>query len=117
MKKFIPRENEDPMVMYCRMIIETKFEDLPQEVIDFSKHLILDTVGNMIGGSAFDGIPQVVEMVKEKGGKPESHIPFYGGMVPASEAGMALAPMARAIDFAAIHPKRCIALSIICPPC
>ena len=105
MKKFIPKVNEDPMVMFCRMTVEARYEDLPQNVIDFSKQLILDTVGNMIGGSAFDGILPVVEMVKEKGGKPESYIPFYGGKVPASEAGMALAPMARAIDFAAIHPE------------
>jgi 2-methylcitrate dehydratase PrpD len=105
MVKFIRTAKEDPMVTFCRMALDTEYSDIPNNVTKFAKHIIMDTVGNIIGGSAMDGISQVVDMVKEKGGKPESFIPFYGGKVPASEAGMAIGPMSRAMDFAPIHPE------------
>ena len=103
MKKFERIGNEDAVATYARMVTETTYEDIPPEVVQYAKWIILDTIGAMLGGSGMDGIPQVVEMVKEKGGKPEMYIPLYGGKVPASEAGMAIGPMARAVDWSAIH--------------
>jgi 2-methylcitrate dehydratase PrpD len=38
-------------------------------------------------------------------GKQESTIPFYGGKVPASEAGLAIGPMSRAMDFGDIQEE------------
>jgi 2-methylcitrate dehydratase PrpD len=96
---------EDPMSTLCRMVVDTKYEDLPGNVIEHAKRSILDTMAVTIGGSAMEGIPAVVELVKEKGGKPESIIPFYGGKVPASEAGLAIGPMSRAMDFGNIHEE------------
>ena len=103
MKTFQRIGSEDAVATYARMVTETTYEDIPEHVIQYAKWIILDTIGAMIGGSGMDGIPQVVEMVKEKGGKPEMVIPLYGGKVPASEAGMAIGPMARAVDWSAIH--------------
>lgn len=103
MKTFQRIGDEDAVATYARMVTETTYEDIPEHVIQYAKWIILDTIGAMIGGSGMDGIPQVVEMVKEKGGKPEMVIPLYGGKVPASEAGMAIGPMARAVDWSAIH--------------
>jgi 2-methylcitrate dehydratase PrpD len=104
MKNYFAIGQEDPMATYCRMIVETHYEELPPKVIKFAKHMILDTIGSMMGGSKIVGIKPVVDHVKRKGGRAECYIPFYGGKVPASEAGMALAPMSRAMEFAAIHP-------------
>ena len=91
------------MSTLCRMVVKTKFEDLPNEVIACAKRFILDTMAVIVGGSGMEGIPEVVGLVKEKGGRPESLIPFYGGKVPASEAGLAIGPMARAMDFGQVH--------------
>jgi len=95
--------NEDPMVTLCRMVVETSYEDFPQEVINFAKKQILDTLGITIGGSKMDGIPAVVELVKDLGGKQESHLLFYGGKVPAAMAAFAMAPMSRAMDMGDTH--------------
>ena len=104
MKKFEPINNEDGMKTLCRMIHGIEFEDLPSDVIDFAKKHILDTMGVTIAGSAEEGIKEVVEFVKEQGGKEESIIPFYGGKkVPASMAAFAIGPMARAIDLGDCH--------------
>lgn len=82
----------------CRFAARTSFGDLPNEVVEFAKRHILDQMGCIIGGSAQAGIKEVVDFVKEKGGRPESLIPFYGGKVPASEGAFAIGPMARAVD-------------------
>jgi len=103
MIKFAPVGQEDPMSTLCRMVIDAKYEDLPSSVVNIAKQSILDTTAVIIGGSAMEGIPAVVDFVKDKGGKPESIIPFYGRRVPASEAGLAIGPMARAMDFGQVH--------------
>lgn len=98
MKKFSRQGDEDGMITLCRFAVETSFNDIPGHVVDFAKRHILDQMGCIIGGSAQVGIREVVYFVKEKGGRPESPILFYGGRVPASEAAFAIGPMARAID-------------------
>lgn len=103
MKKYNRIGNEDAVSTYARMLTEGRYEDIPEEVNEYNKMIILDTIGAMIGGSGMDGVRQVVEMVKEDGGKAESNIILYGGKVPASEAGMAMGPMARAVDWSSIH--------------
>lgn len=105
MPKLSPMKQEDPMSTLCRMAIETKYEDLPRDVVSYAKNSILDTIGVMAGGSAMEGIRAVVDFVKDKGGKPQSIIPFYGAKVPASEAALALGPMARAMDFGDVHEE------------
>ena len=85
MAKFVPEEQEEPMHTLCRMVIDTKYEDLPDNVVNHAKQIILDTIAVTIGGSAMEGIPAIVDLVKDRGGKQESIIPFYGGKVPASD--------------------------------
>jgi len=85
------------------MVVETEYQDLPDNVVSLAKKAILDTLAVIIGGSFMDGISSVVDLVKDKGGKPESLIPFYGGSVPASEAALAIGPMARAMDLGHVH--------------
>lgn len=103
MKSYKAIGNEDPIATFCRMVNEVKYEDIPPEVVTFAKYVILDTLAAIIGGSGMDGIKPVIDLVKDKGGKPESNIILYGGKVPASEAGMAIGPMSRSLDWAPIH--------------
>jgi len=105
MPAFAPNGKEDPMATLVRMVVNTKFSDLPVEVVKYARRSILDTVAVIIGGSGMEGIQTVIEYVKEKGGKPESHLPFYGGKYPRSETAFALAPMARAIDLGDVHEE------------
>ena len=42
MLEFHRISNEDAMVTLCRMAAETKYEDLPPDVVDFAKKHILD---------------------------------------------------------------------------
>ncbi len=115
MPQFYPVDGEDPMRSLCRMVAGTNYEDLPGNIVEHSKRSILDTMAVTIGGSAMEGIPAVVDLVKDKGGKPESIIPFYGGRVPASEAGLAIGPMTRAMDFGDVHDEASHASEYVLP--
>lgn len=103
MKSFERLPGEDPMETLCRMVVETSYDDIPREILEFGKKQILDIIGVSMGGSGMDGMAEVVDFVREQGGKPESHIPFFGGKVPAAMAAFALAPMARAMDMGDTH--------------
>lgn len=93
------------MSTLCRMVVSMKYDDLPSKVANYAERSILDTMAVTIGGSAMEGIQTVVDFVRNKGGQPESVIPFYGGKVPASEAGFAIGPMSRAMDMGDVHPE------------
>ncbi len=89
-------ELEKKLVEY---VVESGFEDLPEEVVDISKNTVLDVVGTTIAGATAEGCEVLVNQVKEWGGKPESTILVHGGMVPAYNAALVNSTMARALDF------------------
>jgi 2-methylcitrate dehydratase PrpD len=105
MPAFHQSGQEDPMHTLIRMALGLSYEDLPSAVRTRARQAILDTMAVTIGGSTMEGIPDLVDFVKEKGGKPESLLPFYGGRLPASETGLALGPMSRAMDLGDIHEE------------
>src|SRR4030067_1828566 len=115
MSQFDPFK-QDPLSTLCRMTKEISYEDLSSSVVSSAKRLLLDVMAITIGGSAMEGIRKVVEFVKEKGGKAESLIPFYGSRVPASEAGFAIGPMSRAMDYGPVHQESLHSTGYVFPP-
>lgn len=93
----------DIMLDLVRHLVNTKYENLPPEAIDYAKKSILDTIAVTVAGSTAEGCKAVVELVQEYGGKQESTIWVYGGRVPAPLAGLAIGPMARARDLGDVH--------------
>ena len=116
MRKFEKIGNEDAMNTLARMAVNIKYEDIPAEVADFAKVLILDTIGCMIGGNDVHPIPTLVKHYQKKGGIEEAYIPFFGGKIPAEDAAMVMGPMTRAIDFAPIHPDAMHQTEHVLPP-
>lgn len=105
MAKFERQGVEDPMATLCRMALQTQYADLPAGVTRHAKQTLLDAMGVTIGGSAMEGIPEIVALVKERGGNPQTPLPFYGGRLPAHEAALALGPMPRAMDCGDLHEE------------
>lgn len=99
-----PEVETDPWARLCKFVVNTRYKDLPPDEVNYAKTWILDAMAITTGGSGQEGIPEVVKMVKEQGGKKESLIPFYGGKVPASMAAFAIGPMTRALDMGDISP-------------
>jgi len=99
-------------------VTDLSFEDLPEEVIDSTKKVILDTVASAIAGSSAPGIETLTGLVKEWGGRPESSIIVLGDKVPAPNAVLINATMARARDIDEVHEKAVLHSAVtVVPPC
>lgn len=96
----------DLMYDVVKQELKVKYEDLPSNVVEVVKKALLDTLGCAVAGSPALGLPELVGLVKDWGGKPECSILVYGGKVPAPNAVLANCTMARAQDFDDVHEGR-----------
>ena len=85
-------------------VVDTWFENFDKVTVETAKNRIIDTVGCLIGGANDPGNPELVNLVKEYGGKAEATILFHGGQVPAGNAAMLNSIMARSFDFEPVSP-------------
>jgi 2-methylcitrate dehydratase PrpD len=93
----------DAAYLFARNFVDTKYEDLPPEVVEATKKEILDLLGVALGGASQPGATHVCALVKEWGGKEESSIIGCKQKVPAPNAAQANATMAHALDFDDVH--------------
>lgn len=106
----------DAMQELAQFAYEMKFEDIPQQVIDHEKLLLLDTLGVALAGSAAPGCREVVELMREYGGRPQSSFLVFGGKALAKHAAMANATMIQALDFDDNHDEACCHAHCSCLP-
>ncbi len=93
----------DLMRRIVNHILEIRYGDLSPEILEVTKKLFLDTLGTTIAGSSAEGSKILVDLVKGWGGKQESSVLIYGGMVPAHHAAFVNCTMARALDLDDVH--------------
>lgn len=93
-------------------IVNTSYEDLPQETVAVTQKSILDTLGVIAAASGVS--PEcrlLVDLIKDAGGKEESTIIGFGGRVPAWMAAFANGAMGHYLDYddllyeALVHPS------------
>ncbi|WP_174614469.1 MmgE/PrpD family protein [Virgibacillus ihumii] len=68
-------------------IIDTNYEQLPEEVVRFTKLCILDYFGSAIAGSTMDPIRKIDEFIKEMGGDPQANL-ITGGHSSVTQAAL-----------------------------
>lgn len=83
----------------AQYVIETGFDDLPNEAIDIVKNVVLTVLGTTIAGATAEGCEVLANQVKEWGGREEATVLIHGGKVPAHNAALVNSAMARALDF------------------
>jgi 2-methylcitrate dehydratase PrpD len=86
-----------------KIIIDTKYEQLPVNVVGAIKRLILDTLAAAYGGSTEKGVKECVEIFNLWGGRDESTIWVYGGKLPCVNAAQINATMVHASDYDDTH--------------
>ena len=69
----------EPAQQLAGFAAQTRYEDLPSEVIECAKMSILDTLAVTIAGSSQAGIGEVVNLVRGWGGAEGSTILLHGG--------------------------------------
>jgi len=100
----------------ARFVASTKYQDLTQDVVKATKRDILDTIGVGLSGSSAPGIGQVVDYVREMGGKESSTILAYGFKVPPVNAALANGGMCHARDYDDTHDKAVLHTGVVVVP-
>ncbi|MBI2906118.1 MAG: MmgE/PrpD family protein [Chloroflexi bacterium] len=93
----------DASIVMAKAAVNTRYADLPAAAVEAAKKDILDTLGTTIAGSAAPGEPEIVDLLKEFGGKGEATIAVYGGKLTAVSAAMANGSMGHALDYDDTH--------------
>ncbi|MFC1814361.1 MmgE/PrpD family protein [Thermodesulfobacteriota bacterium] len=91
----------DTSQVLAQHIVDIRYEDLPPQVIEVTKKSILDTIGVILAANTLGegGVKEIVEFIKDEGGKEESIIIGFGGSVPAWMAAFANGAMAHQLDY------------------
>jgi len=104
-------EQKDAIFAMAQNMVSIGFEDLPHDVKQVTKRSLLDIVGAIIAGSGLgEGCKEIVDLMKQMGGRKESTILVYGGKAPCPMAAFVNAAMAHSLDYdddhrqAASHP-------------
>ena len=85
-------------------VLETRFEDIDNDVLQNAKERIIDTVGCLISGADDPSNPELVKLMMDYGGKKESTILMYGGKIPAAHAAMVNSILCRSFDYEPVSP-------------
>lgn len=84
---------------FVRYILSAKYQDLPDQVVNTAKHMLLTIIGTTIAGATLEGCEALRDQIKEWGGKREATILLHGDKVPAHQAVLVNSYMARALDY------------------
>ncbi len=85
-------------------ILNTKFEDLPGNVVAHGKNRLMDVIGCMICGANDTGNPELLNYLRDRGGKPEARVFVHGDKLPAETAAQMNCIMARSFDYEPVSP-------------
>ncbi|MBQ9881194.1 MAG: MmgE/PrpD family protein [Synergistes sp.] len=89
----------DANYSFAENVVNTKFEDLPQNIVDIAKMDILDTLGVAYAGHIEAGGDQLAELAGKWGGAPESTLIGYGMKTSAPLAALVNGTLAHSLDY------------------
>lgn len=81
------------------------FADLPSSAVEAARLNVYDTLACAIAGFRAPGVQEVLEVVRDWAGKPESHVLWTDLKVPAPNAAWINGIMAHACDYDDTHDK------------
>ncbi|MBI2907714.1 MAG: MmgE/PrpD family protein [Chloroflexi bacterium] len=89
---------QKPTRALARFVVETKYEDLPPEVVHEAKRLILDIIGNTLGGGGTELGVIALKYLRMLGGAPECTILSTGEKTSVLNAAYANSRIGDALD-------------------
>jgi len=92
-------KNESPEVLLSSFIAGMEWGKLPEEAINTSKNVVLDTFGVALAGSKEDLGEILPGVVKERGGRPVSGVIGKGFRTSSPLAALINGTLAHALDF------------------
>lgn len=93
----------DATFLFAKNFVNTRYEDLPVEVVGVTKKQVLDLLGVGIRGFSMAGAKELRELVLDWGGKEEATIMGTTQKVPAPNAAHVNATMVHSLDYDDVH--------------
>lgn len=103
----------DKIVQVADHIINTKYDKLPQDVIDKTKIFVLDTLGVALAASDATCVKEVLNLLKSFGDKDEATVFTFGNKLNAMDAALINSMMVHSLDLddlhedSIVHPSSC----------
>ncbi|MBI2906361.1 MAG: MmgE/PrpD family protein [Chloroflexi bacterium] len=88
---------------FAELGTKLKFEDLPPATVTKVKQDIFDTMGTTLAGTGAEGTRELIDLIQDLGGKPESSIVGSGVKTQAPYAALANGFMGRSADYDDTH--------------
>ena len=89
----------DASHLFARNFVSVDYKDIPDVAVEAAKREVLDSLATALGGSTKPGVGELVDMVKEWGGKEQSTVIAYGMKCPAPNAAQVNGTMIHALDY------------------
>ena len=90
---------------FAQFAASLTFADLPKSVVDATMLNIFDTMACSIAGFRAPGVQEVLDIVRDWGGKPEAQVLWTDLKVPAPQAAWINGIMSHACDYDDTHDK------------
>jgi 2-methylcitrate dehydratase PrpD len=100
----------------ARFALETKYQDLPAQVVQETKHLLMDSIGSGLAAVTTDPGKMAIALARMMGGPAESSIIGVGDKVSTFAASLANGQLINTIDFDTVVPGGHTPPYIIPPP-
>jgi 2-methylcitrate dehydratase PrpD len=93
----------DAIYNFAKNFVNVKYEDIPSPAVEATKKEFIDSLGVALAGSSKTGVKELLDLVKDWGGKQQSTIISYGIKVPTPNAAQVNATMTHALDYDDAH--------------
>ncbi|UCE46446.1 MAG: MmgE/PrpD family protein, partial [Phycisphaerales bacterium] len=111
-----PESVDDVTLALSKLAIETKADDISNEAYRAAKTAVLDALGCAMAGYQASGVPAIISVTKQWGGREEATMWFHGGKVPGPAATFANSVQTHALDLDDYHsPSGTHITSLIVP--
>ncbi|BCJ86394.1 MmgE/PrpD family protein [Effusibacillus dendaii] len=99
----------------ARFIVDTKYEDLPHDVVEFTKLCILDWLSSAIAGSVKPSVQMVDQLAKELGGFEQATL-VTGGRTSVANAALVNGAASHVVELDDIHKGSIIHAATVVVP-
>ncbi|MCG3188423.1 MAG: hypothetical protein LKCHEGNO_00408 [Burkholderiaceae bacterium] len=79
--------------------VRTRHEEIPADVLELARRMLLATVGTAIGGADEEGCAALRALLAQRGGNGEATVLVCGDRLPAPSAALVNGVMCRALDY------------------
>ncbi len=77
----------------------TRYEDIPEDIIEGAKILLKDAIAVAVAGTGAEGVDGALKVVRDMGGTPQSSVLVFGDKLPAAHAAFVNSVLTHARDY------------------